>query len=291
MEKILTLRLRNQQSIEFCEPVVMGIINVSPNSFYRPHGNVVAAVHTAQQMIAEGAQILDVGGEATNPFVDIEKASPTVQQEIDRVVPVVEAIKQDCDVLVSVDTSCAEVMRASVAVGADIINDQRALRRGDAMATVGALQTPVCLMHFFTPMRQPDTCDFSALFKRIQEDLMHAVKQCEQHGIARDRIILDPGFGGGNFGKSTDENYSLLAHVPSLVALGFPLLSGWSRKSMIGDTLQVPPEERLYGSIIADAFAIFHGAAIIRTHDVKAASDAIKVAMKIKKFSRQEEWV
>lgn len=263
----------------------MGIINVSPNSFYHPHSTLNAALNTAKKMVADGALILDVGGEATNPFVDIETESPSIQQEIDRVVPVVEAIKQRFDVLVSVDTSRSKVMREAVESGADIINDQRALRVGDAMETVATLRVPVCLMHLFQPLRKPDSCDPATLLNRIKQDLENSIIQCEKKGITLNRIIIDPGFGGGNYGKSAAENYYLLAHLRHFVDMGFPVLTGWSRKSMIGDTLEAPPEERLFGSITADAFAIFNGATIIRTHDVRPVCDAIKVVRQVKKYS------
>lgn len=260
------------------EPVVMGIINVSPNSFYRPHLSLDDALRTAETMVADGAAILDVGGEATNPLVDIEAEAPVEQQEIDRVVPVVEAIKHRFDVFVSVDTSRAQVMRESIKQGADMINDQRALRLGDALAAVAESKVRVCLMHFIEPAREPGSSDCATLLEQIKRDLLNAVARCGRAGISRDRIVIDPGFGQGHYGKNAQENFYLLAQLKEFVDLGFPVLSGWSRKSMIGDTLGGrAPEDRLWGSLAADTLAVFFGASVIRTHDVKAAADLIKV--------------
>lgn len=273
-----TLRLSNGHRIEFPKPAVMGIINTSPNSFYNPHLSLDDAFITAEYMIANGVHFLDIGGEATNPFVDIDAEAPSVQNEVDRVVPLVEAIKQRFDVLVSVDTSRSIVMREAVKAGADIINDQRALCVADAMLTAAALETPVCLMHFTEPARESDPRDPAALLKTIKRDLTETIRQCESHGITRDRIIIDPGFGQGHFGKNCSENFYLLANLHEFSEMGFPVLSGWSRKSMIGDALGgVSPRERLFGSIAAETLAAFKGSSIIRTHDVKAVSDAIKV--------------
>lgn len=274
-----TLRLSNGYLFELPKPAVMGIINTSPNSFYNPHLNFGDALSTVDYMVAAGANILDIGGEATNPFVDIEAEAPSVQNEVDRVAPLVAAIKKRFDILVSVDTSRPAVMREVVKAGADIINDQRALCVADAMLMVATLETPVCLMHFAEPHRDAKPRDPATLLQTIKRDLSAVIQRCERHGITRDRIIIDPGFGQGNFGKNCAENYYLLANLHEFTAMGFPLLAGWSRKSMVGDTLGgVSPQERLYGSIAAETLAAFKGAAIIRTHDVKAVADAIKVA-------------
>ncbi len=282
-----SLRLRNDDVVDFSQPAIMGVINVSPNSFYNPHTDVELALKTAEHMVKEGAHILDVGGEATNPFVDIKKEAPSQQAEIDRVLPVVAAIKSRFDILVSVDTSSSEVMRQTVAAGVDIINDQRSLCVGDALATAAALKTPVCLMHFFNPIRQPDSAPVAEMINDIKKDLSQSVANCLAKGITKDRIIIDPGFGGGNYGKSMEENFYLLAHLEQFIAMGFPVLTAWSRKSMIGKLLGgVPADQRLFGSIAADTLCAYFGASIIRTHDVKAISDAIKVAQQLR-FSKE----
>ncbi len=278
MENTFTLRLSNGYRCELPKPAVMGIINVSPNSFFNPHLNVDDALRTVDRMVVDGADILDIGGEATNPFVDINAEAPSIQHEIDRVVPLVEAVKKRFDVLVSVDTSRPQVMREVVKAGTDIINDQRALAVGDAVLTVAALQTPVCLMHFTKPKQTSKPRDPAMLLDIIKRDFINLIQRCEDHGIARDRIILDPGFGQGNYGKSCAENYYLLANLHEFTAMGFPVLVGWSRKSMVSDALGgVPPQDRLFGSIAAETLAAFKGSSIIRTHDVKAVADMVKV--------------
>jgi dihydropteroate synthase len=274
----LSLRLRNDQLINFPRPAIMGIINMSPNSFFRPHLNITAALATAENMIAAGADILDIGGEATNPFVDIQADLPSEQAEIDRVIPLILAIKQRFNILISVDTSRPAVMHAAVQAGADLINDQRALQSVEALQTVASLNVPVCLMHFFT-QRQPGSCDLPSLLAMIKHALNDSIKRCENAGISADRIIIDPGFGQGHYGKNSEENYYLLTHLAEFVAMGYPVLSGWSRKSMIGDALGLPVEERLFGSIAADTLAVYHGAAIIRTHDVRASREAVTIAI------------
>lgn len=272
------LRLKNNQIKRFNKPCVMGIINASPNSFFKPIKKITKVLYAVEEMVAAGAAIIDVGGEATNPAVDLNKHSPDVSEEIARVVPVLEAIRQRFDILLSVDTSQPAVMRAAIDAGADMVNDQRALRMPDAMNVVSELQVPVCLMHFFHPPRQPDSCDASTLLAIILKDLQQFVQACEAKGIQRDRIVIDPGFGQGNYGKSGDENFYLLAHLRQFSKLDLPILVGWSRKSMIGDVLGgAPATDRLYGSIASATLAAYLGASIIRVHDVKATVDALKV--------------
>ncbi|MCB1826899.1 MAG: dihydropteroate synthase [Coxiellaceae bacterium] len=255
----------------------MGVINASPNSFYNPIDDVDAALKQAESMVLSGASIIDVGGEATNPNVHIERDGPSIQQEMDRVTPVIEAIKKHYDVLVSVDTSQAAVMRAAVEAGADMINDQRALREENALETAAALSVPVCLMHFFNEPRKPGSSSPASLLQQIKQELSDAVLRCEQAGIPREKLIIDPGFGQGNYGKNCLENYYLLEKLDAFHTLGLPILVGWSRKSMIGDVLNAPAEGRLYGSIAAAVIAAMKGAAVIRVHDVKATVDAVKV--------------
>lgn len=279
---LFSLRLRDNRLIHFSRTAIMGVINMSPNSFFRPHENLAAALKTAENMVAAGADILDIGAEATNPYVDIEAESPSVQQEMDRLLPIITAVKQRFNILISVDTSRAAVMRAVISAGADIINDQRNLQCIEAMTTVAALQVPVCLMHFFNKPRQPGSSSLPILLAAIKNDLLDRIQHCKKAGITADRIIIDPGFGQGNYGKNSEENYYLLAHLNEFVQLGYPVLSGWSRKSMIGDTLNLPPEERLFGSLAADTLATYQGAAIIRTHDVRAAKEAVTIALKTK---------
>lgn len=176
-------------------------------------------------------------------------------------------------------------MREAVRVGADIINDQRALQSEKTLQTVAALKTPVCLMHFFGDTRRAGSCDLPNLLTIIKRALTVTIKRCEMAGIVSQRIIIDPGFGQGNYGKNCEENYYLLAQLGKLVQMGYPVLSGWSRKSMIGDALGLPPEERLFGSIAVDTLAAYHGAAIIRTHDVRASKEAVTIAVRARRLS------
>lgn len=258
-------------------PLIMGIINLSPRSFFRPHTDLESALKTAENMIEAGADILDIGSEATNPFVDLKPPAP--QQEIDSLMPLILAIKQQFPVQISVDTSRPEVMREAIKIGVDLINDQRALQEPGALAVMAASTIPVCLMHFFAD-RKPGASDLSSLLDQVKNDLQASVARCEEAGISRDRLIIDPGFGQGHYGKNTEENFYLLKHLSVFVEMGYPVLSGWSRKSMIGDVLGLSAEERLFGSIAADTLAAYHGAAIIRTHDVRASREAVTIAVK-----------
>lgn len=283
MKQSFHLRLRDDRCVDFSEPAIMGIINVSPNSFYNPHSSIDAALHTAEKMVDEGADILDIGGEATNPFVDIETDSPSVQIELDRLLPVIEAIKRRFSILISVDTSRPVVMREAINMGADMINDQRALSLDDALVTVSALKTPVCLMHFPARTRASGLLSCAELLVSIKKELKESVRRCKKAGILEDRIVIDPGFGQGHYSKNLMENFYLLNHLSQFVAMGLPVLSGWSRKSMIGDVLNQPPKDRLYGSIAADVLAAYQGASIIRTHDVQATWEGVKITLCVRR--------
>jgi len=262
----------------FDVPAVMGVINASPDSFYNPIKSIDDAIRQAEAMVSAGAAIIDIGGEATNPNLSIEHDIPSVEQQLDRVIPVIEAISRRFDVLLSVDTSQAQVMRAAIAAGAGMINDQRALREPQALQTAAELAVPVCLMHFFKASRQPGTISLAALLLQIKQELLTAVQRCQQAGIPRQRLLIDPGFGQGSYYcKNCDENYYLLANLSDFKELGLPILVGWSRKSMIGDVLNAPPDNRLYGSIAAAVIALMNGASIIRVHDVKETIHALKI--------------
>lgn len=253
----------------------MGIINTSPNSFYNACNNVDDALKLAEKMVREDADILDIGGEATNPMITIESST---QMEMDRVIPVIEAIKKNFDISISVDTSRPEVMKAAVNAGANMINDQRALKMPNALSTAIQLKVPVCLMHGFHPARIAGSSTKEKLLSDIKNDFLRWIKEYQAAGLSSDHIILDPGFGGGHYGKNTEENYYLLKHLDELTSLGYPSLIGWSRKSMLGETLNgAPPKDRLYASLAAAILAAQKGATIIRTHDVGATQDALKV--------------
>lgn len=256
----------------------MGILNVTPDSF-SDGGRFTqadAALQQARRMAAEGASIIDVGGESTRPG-----AQPvSEQQELDRVIPVIERIAREVDVIISIDTSKAGVMRAAVAAGAHLVNDVLALRGEAALATVAQLQVPVCLMHM---QGQPRTMQSNPVYADVVSEVKAFLQQqaqaCLAAGISQSQIILDPGFG---FGKTLQHNLSLLKHLPEIVDLGYPVLVGVSRKSLIGSILDVPVEERLYGSLSLAALATWLGASIIRAHDVGPTVQAIRSIQAVK---------
>lgn len=283
MNASFSLRLADNRLVALPKPALMGIVNVSPNSFFNPHLTVDSALYAVEAMVAAGVHIVDIGGEATNPGVALGAGLHDPQQEEARVIPVVAAVRDRFDVLISVDTSQVGVMRAAVAAGGHLINDQRALAASGALAAVAEMGVPVCLMHFFNPMRTPGSSSLPALMAQIRQELLARVEACQAAGIASDRIILDPGFGQGNYGKNAAENFYLLAQLQELTALGYPVLSGWSRKSMLGEALGgAPPAERLMATVAVDSLATFLGAHILRGHDVPAMRDAVAVACRVR---------
>lgn len=255
-------------------PVVMGILNLTPDSF-SDGGRFNAperALVRAREMVKEGASIIDVGGESTRPGAP----DVSVEEELARVVPMIEAIAKFIDVPVSVDTSKPEVMRAAVAAGAGLINDVRALRAPGALEAAADLGVPVCLMHM---QGQPRTMqaapEYRDVVAQVREFLLERAAACQKAGIPRERILLDPGFG---FGKTLEHNLRLLGATESFAATGYPLLVGMSRKSMIGQILDgAPVGERLHGSVAAALIAATKGARILRVHDVKPTAQALRV--------------
>ncbi len=267
-----------RHQLDLAHPHVMGILNATPDSFsdggnYFQNNRLVLdqALFRAEQMLAEGASIIDVGGESTRPGA----AFVSEQEELDRVVPVVEAIVSRLDALVSVDTSKPSVMRASAKVGASLINDVRALELEGALAAAVDSGLPVCLMHMKgqpeTMQQQPEYVDVLAEVSRYLQARSAA---CLAAGVSRGKILLDPGFG---FGKTLTHNFVLLQHLERLKMLGYPLLVGMSRKSMVGQLLNRPVEQRLAGSLALALLAAQKGAAIIRVHDVAETVDVLKV--------------
>jgi dihydropteroate synthase len=256
--------------LDLSSPVVMGVLNVTPDSFSDggAWAGPSAAAEAAQAMVAAGAAVIDVGGESTRPGA----APVSVSEEIDRVVPVIEALA-GLPAPISVDTSKPEVMRAAVAAGARMINDVNALRAPEALATAAGLDVPVCLMHM---QGEPRTMQADPRYEDVVEDvyqfLLSRVAACEDAGIPRARLVLDPGFG---FGKTLAHNLSLLRHLRRFEAAGLPLLVGVSRKSLIGAVLDRPVEERLAGSLALACHAAAHGAHILRVHDVGPTRDAL----------------
>ncbi len=254
-------------------PQVMGILNVTPDSFSDGghFTNQSDAMAQVERMIQDGATIIDIGGESTRPGAkDVSE-----EDELQRVIPVLEAIKQRFDVVVSIDTSKAEVMRQAVSSGAGIINDVRALQNENCMAVMATNNIPICLMHMQgLPRTMQDNPEYDDVVKDIISFFKARIADCHSQGIDKNRFLIDPGFG---FGKTLDQNYQLLAHLAQFSSLNLPLFVGMSRKSMIGNLLERPVDDRLAGSIATAVIAASNGAKIIRVHDVKETVDAIKV--------------
>ncbi|WP_448214033.1 dihydropteroate synthase [Colwellia sp. MEBiC06753] len=254
-------------------PQVMGILNITPDSFSDggKFNSNSAALAQVEAMITQGAAIIDIGGESTRPGAQAVE----LQQELDRVVPIVEAIKQRFDTIVSVDTSKAQVMAESIKAGAGIINDVRALQNAGCIEAVAESNIPICLMHM---QGLPRTMQHNPQYDDVVNDVIAFIEQrideCESYGIARERILVDPGFG---FGKTLEQNYQLLNRLDEFNSMNLPLLVGMSRKSMIGNLLNADVEQRLAGSLAAAMISAQKGAKIIRVHDVKATVDALTV--------------
>ncbi|HEC20429.1 MAG TPA: dihydropteroate synthase [Gammaproteobacteria bacterium] len=251
----------------------MGILNVTPDSF-SDGGLFVSrekALQQARRMVREGAAIIDVGGESTRPGA----TAVSVQEELERVIPVIEAIHQSCEAIISVDTSKPEVMREAVRAGAGMINDVRALREPGALDVAKEAAVPVCLMHMQgEPRSMQKTPRYTDVISEVKSFLQQRIAACEARGIPGDAIFVDPGFG---FGKRVEHNLQLVKRLADFVALGKPVLMGVSRKSTLGALLDRPPRERLAGSIALATLCCEFGARIIRAHDVAATVDAVKI--------------
>ncbi|WP_288412929.1 dihydropteroate synthase [uncultured Acinetobacter sp.] len=254
-------------------PHVMGILNVTPDSFSDggKHNSKVAAIVHAQQMIAHGASIIDIGGESTRPGASIVE----VEEEIQRVIPVVEALAQE-NVIISIDTSQPRVIEAAVAAGAHIWNDVRALTRPGALEMAARLNIPVIIMH----MRgEPTTMNQLDQYDNVIEDVINELQQRIQAalsaGIRQEHIIVDPGFG---FAKNAQQNLTLLNALWRFTDLGYPVLSGLSRKRFVGEVLQgASADQRMVGSVTGHLLSLQQGASIVRVHDVKATVDAVRM--------------
>lgn len=252
----------------------MGVLNVTPDSFsdggrWSSHA---AAIERGAEMMQEGAGIIDVGGESTRPGAD----EVTVEQEIHRIVPVIEALAKQTPIPISVDTSRPEVIRAACRAGASLVNDVRALALPQAIRAVAETDAAVCLMHM---QGEPRTMQIDPRYEEVVADVMKFLREridrCVEAGIGTERILVDPGIG---FGKSIEHNLALLAHLDRLRELRQPILVGISRKSFIGAITGRPVEQRLPGSLAFATAAALAGASIIRAHDVKETVDAVRVA-------------
>lgn len=264
---------------------IMGILNVTPDSFSDGgrHVRVEDALQKAMTMIEEGAAIIDIGGESTRPGAQ----AVSEKKELERVIPVIEAIRQQSDIPISIDTSKASVMRAAVAAGANMINDVRALRDDDAMAAASELEVPVCLMHM---QGEPRTMQQQPQYENVVEEvrafLAGRIAAAKQAGIAENRIIIDPGFG---FGKALGHNFVLLRGLARLQTLGRPILIGVSRKSMIEKAIGLPLEKRLHASVAVALMGVQNGASIVRVHDVAPHLEAIRMMEALNRTGSEEQ--
>lgn len=259
--------------LDLSRPQVMGILNVTPDSFSDGgrYGQRDAALRHAEAMLKAGATLIDVGGESTRPGA--RAVSPV--EELERVAPVVEAIARELDVIISVDTSTPAVIRESARLGAGLINDVRSLQRDGALDAAADSGLPVCLMHMRgEPTTMQQNPQYPDVVAEVREFLLERLAACSAAGIGAERVILDPGFG---FAKTLEHNLSLFKHLHALHALGRPLLVGVSRKSMIGKVLGHEVGERLYGSLALAALALSKGAHILRVHDVAQTVDVVRM--------------
>jgi dihydropteroate synthase len=276
MLRLGTLRLES--------PAVMGILNVTPDSF-SDGGRFVgrdAALRQAEGMAADGAAIIDIGGESTRPGAQ----AVSEQQELDRVIPVLEAVRNAVGTPISVDTSKAAVMREAVSAGASMLNDIRALRERGALQAAAELAVPICLMHM---QGQPRTMQvdpqYDDVVREVREFLDARVLACRKAGIAGDLLVLDPGFG---FGKTAQQNMEMLANLRQFTESGYPVLAGLSRKSTLGELTGRPVDERVPASVAAAVIAATRGADILRVHDVRETVDAMRVVAAVRKQEGNE---
>ncbi len=266
--------LESQGSVlSLISPQVMGILNVTPDSFSDGgnHNQLDAALRHAQRMVDAGATIIDIGGESTRPGA----SDVSVDEELERVIPVIEGLVRYFDVWISVDTSKAEVIRESAAAGAHLINDVRSLQEPGALEAAAESGLPVCIMHMQgEPKTMQQAPSYTNLMADVNAFFQRHIERCMLAGIPKNKLLLDPGFG---FGKNLTHNYQLLAHLSEFHHFELPLLVGMSRKSMVGQLLNVAPDKRLAGSLACAVIAAMQGAHIIRVHDVKETVEAIRV--------------
>jgi len=280
----MKLTCRNRD-LDLGMPAVMGVLNVTPDSFADGgrYFTLQAAVERGLRMVEEGASIVDVGGESTRPGA----AEVGVAEEIDRVVPVIERLAASSPVVLSVDTSKPAVMAATVAAGACLVNDIRGLLVPGALDTVASSAAAVCIMHMQgEPATMQQNPRYEDVVREVRAFLAARAASCIAAGIDASRICIDPGIG---FGKRLEHNLALLANLPALAELGYPVLVGVSRKSLIGMITGRPAENRLPGSIALAALAVERGASIIRAHDVSETVDAVKIAAELVRRGHRQE--
>ena len=267
------------RELDLSQPRIMGILNITPDSFSdgSRFNQLDSALFHAEKMMEEGAEIIDVGGESTRPGA----IYVSEQEEMDRVVPVIEQLAEKLDVMISIDTYKSAVMAAACQAGAHLINDIKALQEPGALKVAAESQALICLMHM---QGEPQSMQDHPAYKNVVDEvslfLNNRVASCLAAGISPEKLILDPGFG---FGKTLEQNFELLGRLNEMQST-YPLLIGVSRKSMIGNLLNRSVDERLAGSIAAALYALAQGARIIRVHDVQATSDAVKVFWRAQQY-------
>ena len=267
--------------LDLPDPAVMGILNVTPDSFSDggQFDNAHVALRQAETMVEEGAAIIDIGGESTRPGA----GSVGEQEELDRVIPVIEAVRHITDIPISIDTSKPVVMREAVAAGASMINDVCALQADGALRAAADLGVAVCLMHMQgRPRTMQESPSYNNVVTEVGDFLRERIDCCVAAGIGEDQIVIDPGFG---FGKTHAHNVELLANLRQLQSIGRPVLVGVSRKSTLGELTGRAIDERIPASVAAAVIATINGAQIVRAHDVKATVDALKVARAVAEVS------
>lgn len=266
-----------QFKLDLTSPRVMGILNVTPDSF-SDGGNfsqVDLAVKHALSLVDEGADLIDIGGESTRP-----NATPvSLQQELDRVIPVIEALAGKISIPISIDTYKPDVMRAAIQAGASLVNDVKALQEDGAIEVVANSEAGVCLMHMQgSPQKMQENPSYTNVVKEVSDFLLERIHACEKAGIAKNRILIDPGFG---FGKTRSHNITLIKQLDAINDIGYPMLVGLSRKSVLGQVTGSDVDARIYASVAAAVISAMKGAKIVRVHDVKATVEALKVVAAI----------
>ncbi|MFU2047996.1 dihydropteroate synthase [Avibacterium gallinarum] len=262
----------NNKTLSLAQPQIMGILNFTPDSFSDSglFFDRDKALFQVEKMLNEGATIIDIGGESTRPMAE----EVSLEQELDRVVPMVEAVRKRFDCWISVDTSKAQVMAESAKVGMDFINDIRALTEPNALQTAVQLALPTCIMHM---QGQPRTMQQNPHYENVVQEVLNFLENrtalCLAAGMKKENIIWDLGFG---FGKTVQHNYQLLQQLATFTG-DYPVLAGISRKSMIGAVLDKPVDERIVGSVAAALIAVINGAKIVRVHDVAPTAEALKI--------------
>ena len=272
-----------EQEVDIKNPHIMGVLNITPDSFSDggQYYSVDVAVQRALEMVRVGASIIDIGGESTRPGAK----AVSVTEELERVIPVIENLRKQSDVAISIDTSKPQVMKEAVSAGASLINDVYALRQEGALDMAASLHVPVCLMHMqLTPKDMQNAPSYTNILEEVDEFFSERIAACEGQGLSKENIILDPGFG---FGKTLLHNLTLLANLSFFEHFGCAILAGLSRKSMLGLILDKNVDQRLAASISAAVIAASNGASVLRVHDVEETVDAIRVLNSVKQYVQQ----